>query len=198
MAEPDYFDLADFRLQPDMTDDEYTDEVVLSSAAYITGIIEREVGTTFIVREYTDTYSGEDAIGIVIRRSFVVGVSSVEIDGEAITETPRTVDGVLYRVDATGAAVEWPAGFGNIEVTYTAGYSAEPPGDVLEAVIKGTRAHVLESASNSVMDSRRTSLSTDMGVLGFSVAGQDNPTGYPEVDSVILGWKRRLFQPSVG
>jgi hypothetical protein len=58
--------------------------------------------------------------------------------------------------------------------------------------MQGTRARLLTMDSQAGIEDRRTSLSTDAGTIGFVIAGEDRPTGYPEVDAVILGWKKRL------
>jgi len=77
-------------------------------------------------------------------------------------------------------------------VTYQAGYSATVPDDIREAAMQATRARLMETATNTGVDDRRTSLSNDMGTISFVIAGEGRPTGYPVVDEVIMGWKRKL------
>jgi hypothetical protein len=80
-----------------------------------------------------------------------------------------------------------------VAVTYEAGYSATPPADVKEAALQATRWRLLATNSNSDMNARQTSSTNEMGgTVQYSVAGPDRPTGYPDVDAVIMGWKRRL------
>ena len=45
---------------------------------------------------------------------------------------------------------------------------------------------------NSAIDDRRTSLSTEQGTVSYVIAGEDRPTGYPDVDAVIMRWARKL------
>jgi hypothetical protein len=77
-------------------------------------------------------------------------------------------------------------------VTYAAGYSATPPADIKDAALQATRARLLTMDSQAGIEDRRTSLSTDQGTISYVIAGENRPTGYPEVDAVILGWKNAL------
>jgi hypothetical protein len=77
-------------------------------------------------------------------------------------------------------------------VTYQAGYSSTPPSDIKEAALQATRARLLTMDSQAGIEDQRTSLSTDQGTVNYVIAGEDRPTGYPEVDEVIMGWKRKL------
>jgi hypothetical protein len=192
---PDYFTLVDFRAMPHMGDaTKYPDVRAEASASHVVGVIEREVKTSFVARTRVEFYDGDGSNIIYLRHPFVLSVTSVEIDGVALSGyTYRTRGGLLRRY-ATGATTPttWPVGFDNIEVTYEAGYSATPPDDIKEAALKATRAHMLATASASAMDDRRMSISTEAGTLQFSTAGSDRPTGYPDVDAVIVGWRNKL------
>lgn len=190
----EYFTLAELRALPDMDDDTaYPDARVDAAAAYIVGVIEREVGTSFIVRSHTDEAHDGGAAAVVPASAYVRGVTQVKVNGVVSTSTIKVRNDAVYRVSGSNSTpVDWPEGIGNIEVTYTSGYSSAPPADIKEIALKGTRAHLLANSENSMMNDRRTSLNTDMGVVGFVIAGENRPTGYPEVDAAILGWKRRL------
>lgn len=196
MADPDYFTLVDFRLMPDMDDaTKYTEAKVLDAAAYITGIVEREVGTSFVERTVTDEVHDGGSDGIALANSFVRSVTSATEDGVAVTDTLRAKGGVLRRF-AAGSFIPgwWTAGVGNVSVTYVAGYStlATIPDDIRGAVMQGTRARLLETRSNATIDDRRTALTTEAGTVNFVIAGEGRPTGFPVVDEVIMGWKRKL------
>lgn len=192
---PDYFTLEEFRELPDMADDDvYSDEVIEAAAAYIVGVIEREVGTSFIAREVEDEKHDGGGYSIPLNSARVLEVTAVTVNGVAVASDQLNLDGSIlerFTVGATSPSV-WTTGRRNVMVTYDAGYSAEPPADVKSAAMYGTRSRLLEKAAASGMDERRTSLNTDMGVINYTVAGQDNPTGYPQVDAVIMGWKRAL------
>lgn len=181
---PDYFTLEEFRRLPQMDDsNKYADEDVERAAAYITAIIERVVGTSFVAREFTKTFRG--TAWDVTLPAFLIEVTSTSSGGTALTgplsfDDPTTV--------GTWADVQ------NTTVTYTAGYSTEPPADIKEAAMQATRARLLEKHGTARVQDRASSVAGDAGgTTTYIVAGADHPTGYPEVDAVILGWHRRLF-----
>lgn len=191
---PDYFTLAELRALPEMSDAAtYTDARIEAAAAYVVAIIEREVGTSFVARTVTNEMHDGGADVIVLDSPYVLSVTSVTEDGVAVTDTLRAPDGVLRRfLPNTYTPSYWTGGSGNVLVTYQAGYSTTPPADIKEAALLATRARLLETNSNAGIDDRRTSVNTDMGVINYVVAGENRPTGYPQADAVILGWKRRL------
>lgn len=194
MTDPDYFTLAELRALPDISDTaRYTDARCLASAAYITSIIEREVGTSFIARTITAEIHDGGCPAILLRHPFVRSVTSVTENGTTVTDDVRAASGVLRRFP-TGSYIPlpWLPGVGNISVTYQSGYSATPPADLKDAAMQASRARLLTMDSQAGIEDRRTSLSTDQGTIGFVIAGEGRPTGYPEVDEVIMGWKRKL------
>lgn len=179
---------------PDMGDTaKFPLERVEAVAANVVAIIEREVGTSFIGRTVTQTYDGNGTTGIMLRQAHVQSVTSVEVDGVAVTDALTAPSGILRRkVSATSTYGTWPCGDANVEVVLESGYSDEPPADIKEVALKATRYELLASSATSAMDGRRTSLSTEMGTIQYSVAGTDRPTGYPDVDAVIVGWRNRI------
>lgn len=194
MADPDYFTLDDLRELPQMADDtKYPESRVLAAAAYITSIIEREVGTSFVPRAVTEIIDGTGGSSLHLSHPYIQAVTTLSVDGtvvDVVGVRARRGFGLLEFVSAGGF---WAVGRDNVEVTYTAGYSTEPPGDIKEAALTGTRWRLLATNSNAEMDARRTSLTNDMGgTTSYSIAGKDRPTGYPEVDAVIMGWKYDL------
>jgi hypothetical protein len=89
--------------------------------------------------------------------------------------------------------VTWASGYGNVSVTYQSGYSATPPADIKEAALAATRWHLLEGRASNVHSPRQTSITNELGgTVNFAVAGTDRPTGYPDVDAVIVGWRNEL------
>ena len=194
MADPDYFLLTELRALPQMSDTtKYTEARCLAAAAYITSIIERECDASFVPRAVTETHDGSGTVYLELGARYVMAATAATVSGTVVTDTLAVKNGFLYRY-TTGATAPsiWPLGFQNVEVDYLAGYTDTPPDDVKEAALKGTRAYLLSTASNSAMDDRRTSLNTEQGTIQYVVAGPDRPTGYPEVDAVILAYKRRL------
>lgn len=191
---PDYFTLAEFRALPDMSSDsKYPDARVEAAAAHIVGIIEREVGTSFVERAVTEVHDGGDD-RIVLNAALVRSITSATESGVAVTDDLRVSAGVVTRHSSSTATTTVPfaAGVRNVSITYASGYSATPPADIKEAALQGTRSYMLEHSSDSSVMDRRSTVTSDQGTTSFVLAGPDRPTGYPEVDAVILGWQRRL------
>lgn len=194
---PEYFTLPELRALPDMgSAATYPDAAVELAAAFIVATIEREVGTSFVARTKVETHDGGD-YGIVLRH-LVLSVTSVTENGVTVTPTPVVpyADSVLYRF-AAGATTptRWASGVANIVVTYQAGYSllANIPGDIKDAALQGTRARLLSTRAAAGQNARRKSLTTEAGNFELGRAGaKDAPTGFPEVDSVICGWRDEL------
>jgi hypothetical protein len=194
----EYFTEAELRALPQMSDTAvYTTARIDAAAAYMVSIFERFCGVSFISRSATETYSGTDANqharSIVLARRRPIAVTALTQDGTAFTAGEiaelKVSGGVVRRYLAgTVTPYAWNEGIDNLVVTYTAGFSAVP-GDVKEAALKGTRAHLLATNSNATLDDRRTSMNTEMGTVNYVIAGEDRPTGYPEVDAVLLGYR---------
>lgn len=186
---PDYFTLAELRALPHMGDVvKYPDDRVEAAAAYIVGIIEREVGTSFVARTVTETFNG-GCSKVVLDNASVQSITSVTVSGTPLTLGNVHERGGVVTYIIGNAKQFFSVGYDNVVVVYEAGYSSTPPPDIKEAALKGTRAHLLATAQNTAMDDRRTTLTTEGGTVAFTVAGKDQPTGYPEVDATILAWR---------
>jgi len=189
---PDYFALDELRALPDMEDDtRFSDERCEAAAAYIVSTIEREVGTSFIGRPVTGEIHSGGHDRILLDHPFVLSVTKVVCNGVEYTTGLSFKAGVVSRVSGS-TRLDWAPGIDNVAVDYVKGYSTEPPDDVKEQALQGTRAHLIARDGDSDISDRRTSLSTELGVENFIVAGLEHPTGYPEVDAMILGWKEQL------
>lgn len=191
MADPDYFTMEEFRALPQMGDAQrYPDPRVEASAAYIIGVIEREVDASFIERTVTDEQHNGGRLGIVLDQAYAREVISLTVAGVAVAlDTITLADGVV-RLTSGGL---FDGGRGEVLVTYTHGYSTTPPADVKAVAMKGTRADVIASSDGATIDDRRKSLNTEAGTVEFVVAGgEEHPTGYPEVDATIVAWRDRL------
>lgn len=194
MADPDYFTLAELRALPQMSDaTKYPEARVLAAAAYITSIIEREVGTSFVPRAVTETLDGTGGPSLSLGSPYVQSLSSVTAGGTVLNlATVRATRGFGLLEFVSGGSV-WPTGRDSVTVAYLSGYSTTPPADIKEAALTATRWRLLATNSNAELDARRTSLTNDMGgTTSYAIAGPDRPTGYPEVDAVIMGWKHKL------
>lgn len=193
MAEPDYFTLAELRALPDMSQE--TEARILAAAAGVVGIIERECRTSFVARTVTDELHDGGGDAILLNTSRVLSVTSATESGVAVTDTLRARRGVLRRYSSATASTpgRWAAGVENVAVTYESGYSSTPPDDIKEAALAATRWRLLEGRSANVNAPRQTAISNEMGgTTSFVTADEDHPTGYPDVDATIVGWRTRL------
>lgn len=189
----DYFTLEEFRALPDVPEEDYDDAAVTAAAEYVQGIVEGVCQTSFVPRTVTETLDARGGTRLLLSTPYVREITSVTIDGVLSMDSFTAHHGVLERVTTgTFTPLQWGYGWRNVTVVYEAGYSDEPPADIKGAVMQATRARLLSQSSDAVMDDRRTSLNTEMGVIGFVVAGQKNPTGYPEVDAVLMRWAAKL------
>lgn len=197
----DYFTEAELRALPQMSDTaKYTTARVEASAAYITSIIEREVGTSFIARNVAGELHDGGGYSIALDQRHALSVTSATENGVAVTDTLSLQYGVVEKFSPGSFRPNlWSPGRRNVAITYTRGFSTAPPADIKEAALKGTRWHLLATNSDSAVNARQTALTNEQGgTIQFSVAGIDHPTGYPEVDAVILGWRNRLYVPGCG
>lgn len=195
---PEYFTEAELKALPDMSGE--TSARIEAAAAWAVRLIERVVGTSFVARTVTGEIHDGGRLAIILSAPFVISVTSATEDGVSVTDVLRVQSSIVRRFsDATSfTPLVWASGVGNVGVTYQAGYSATPPADIKEAALQATRWHLLEGRANNVTSPRQTSVSNDMGgTVNFAVAGKDRPTGYPDVDAVITGWRDRLYVPGV-
>lgn len=191
MADPDYFDLADFRELSQMADTEkYPDSRVLAVAEALTGAIEREVRTSFIGRTVTETFTTTNGCTLTLGTPYVLSITSLTLNGISVTPSDLLVDaGVLTYKSHTRFA----SGLrGNAVVVYVAGYSASCPADIGEPLMFAVRDRLLATSPTAGIDARRTSMITDQGTINYVPAGTDHPTGYPDLDAAVMSWSRKL------
>lgn len=191
----EYFTAGELNALPNMAEARYSTARKEAAAAWIVGIIERECETSFIARTVTDEVHDGGGYGIVLDTPHVLSVTSATENGAAVTDTLKVRNGVVRRYGSATSTTpgRWADGIQNVTVTYEAGYSTTVPPDLKEAALQATRWRLLATNSNSDMDARRTSITNEMGgTVNYAVAGPDRPTGYPDVDAVIVAWKRHL------
>lgn len=189
-----YFTDAEFRLLPQMDDDtKYSADVVARERGFVEGVIERECRTSFVGVSTTETLDGTGTDTILLGAPYVLTVDSVTVDGVAYDADELAAlsfkKGGILRQPVGGA---WPSGRANVEITYTAGYSSTCPDDLKVAAMYATRFRVLGSSATGKVSDRATSFSNDQGTTTLAVAGEDRPTGLPDVDAVIIGWRKRV------
>lgn len=194
---PDYFTLAELRGLPQVGDTaKFPDARCNAVASAIEGVIDREVfgspDVGFVARTVTETLDGNNRASLLLRTPHVRSLTSVTVDGVAVDVADLSAAHGVLRYTTSGC---WARGVANVVVVYVAGYGTDDtvPGDVKEAALQGTRYRLLQTAPNSELNERQTSMTNDLGgTTSFAVAGTDHPTGYPTVDATLVAWRRLL------
>lgn len=187
----EYFAEAELRALPQMSDEvTYTDARVDVAAAFVVSRIEGFVRTSFIARSHTETFDG-GVDAIVLGQPHARALTTVTVNGSAVATNLFSLrSGVVRYLDRSSFAS------GNVDavsITYTAGYSAAVPGDIKEAALAWTRWRLLATNSNAEMDARQTQVTNEFGgTTIYAVAGKDRPSGFPEVDAVLIDWRDRI------
>lgn len=192
---PDYFTLSELRALPDVDNDvRYPDARVEAEAAFVVARIEEFCGASFVSRTVTGELHNGGGYALVLDHPHALSVTSATEDGDAVTDVLRLEDGMVRRyADADSyTPIRWTRGSGNVAVTYERGYAAAPPSDVKAAALHWTRLRLLATSSQAGNDARATSQTTDAGVMQFTVAGPDQPSGYPDVDATLVDWRDKL------
>jgi hypothetical protein len=186
----------------------YANARVEAAAAYVVGRIESFVDSSFIRRSVTETYDGVEAnrsatptVALRKRHPFQVTAlveSGNTYDAGALAEL--VIDGIFLRRRVSGSWVSWrpwQPGLQNLAITYTAGFSDVPPGDVKEAALQATRDRLMTLDSNASYNQRARAVTNEYGTTSLAVADEDHPFGIPDVDAVLAHY-RREFETIVG
>lgn len=104
--------------------------------------IEQRIGRPLSAAEATEVYDGDDKTVLILRRDPVLSVTSLYVNGAAVTvgalgATTYPPAAVIIRGQSlryTNGSV-FTAGYGNVIVTYTAGFNVPPPDLVQAGVI---------------------------------------------------------------
>jgi hypothetical protein len=120
----------------------------------------------------------------------VVSASIADLSGTVTTLTSAEITdlvaypwGVLHR----RTLGSWTQGYRNVQVLYEYGPSAAP-----EPVKRATLALARQNLVGLSLFDRARSEAVDGGILSFTLAGRDGPTGIPEVDAVIAQYSRQI------
>lgn len=198
-----YFTLAELRAMPDMESTaKHPDQRLTAAGEWAEATIEGEVRTSFVARQKTETLDGDrqDCQGrLRLSNRFVLAVTAVTSNGVAFTAPQlaeiRVVGRRIYRrtVGEYSGFTAWDSGTQNIVVTYNAGYTSTPPGDIKDAALQAARYRVLRTATKAGISDRAIAVTNELTTVQLSTAGAtDRPTGLPEVDSVIVRYRRQL------
>lgn len=186
----EYFTEADLRALAQMDNATlYTDERIDAVAAFVVSRIEGFCRAAFVTRSTTEVHDG--CSRIILRQPFATAVTSLTVEGVSVDVADLNLASGVVRYSAGGTFST--SNLGGVSVTYSYGYSATPPGDIKEAALAWTRYRLLATNQNVEHDARRTQVTNDMGgTTTYAVAGKDRPSGYPEIDAVLVDWRDRV------
>lgn len=202
----------------------YPDVQLIAARMWIEALIERVCDTSFVQRYARQVFDGNhtDPLGTLsLREPYARSILSVRLNGVFMTPTELAglavfESGKLERY-ATGYAVQsgdyspfsngsgygynispWPRGRRNIEVRYAAAFADLPADDLRQAALQAARYRVLSVYGSSGTPDRALSVSGEYGVFSLASANvKDRPTGLPEVDATILGWRDHVRIPGL-
>lgn len=199
-----YFTLAELRALPDMSDaTRYTADLCTAAGEYVEGRIESFVTTAFYPRQVTDEmHDGDEANArgwIQLRKRHPLTITGCKQNGVALTAGELAGLYLKFRTlrrRASGSYttfLDWLPGRDNILVSYTHAYSATVPGDIKGAALQWTRARLIATVSDAILQDRTSSITNDVGgTTSFVLAGVDRPSGFPDVDAVLVDWRDRV------
>ena len=142
--------------------------------------------TSYVERVSTETYDGDGSTSLFVGRLPARSIVSATIDGVAATITGWTItssgwlrtDGDIFTSAIAGQ---------NIVITYTWGRTDGVPSDLSRAALRFAR-HVLLTEETTIPDRARM-LQTEIGLFHLDTANEKQPTGLPEVDSVLTRYR---------
>lgn len=186
-----YVAVAEVRALPKLNDVvKYPLAVIEDALRSAEALIERYTGVAFVRRyrrESVDTmaYSVEVSVsGHPVRK-----VLSADYDG--VSQTVATW--LVFDHGAIGLPQGYHFPNGSlVNVAYEYGYDT-PPEDLKRAVLMLVRAWLLEDQSR--IPDRSTGTRNEFGDVTWSVINnREHPTGIPEVDAILVGYKRNRIR----
>lgn len=181
-----YFDLNDLKAMPDIAGDDTYNGQYIKARQWIETLIERVISASFVERFFEETHHNRRRI--FLRETYPVRILSVSVDGTAVSTTPMFLDNEILITREMG----WPLRWSRATIRYVAGYTTEPPEDLRIAALQAARNRLLSVDGASGIPERALSMTNAFGNIRMATAGSDAPTGYPEVDAVICGWRDKI------
>lgn len=189
-AEPTpYFTNAEIKEIPDVAG--MSDARINAARDWIEAIIERHVGTCFVDRERVRTVNG-DSRSTLLLPGYAREITSVVVDDVTIADHTLSSAGVLALTSSV-----FTYGTQNVVVTYVENATPEGvPADLKWAAMEAARYKLKERDSRI---SSRTMSESDVegGTTRFAMAGVDRPTGLPDVDAIINGYRASYRLPAI-
>lgn len=215
-----YFGLDKLRAMPDLDNPvRYPTERLIARRDWITGLIEREVRTSFVERyhhesrpvgtlQFADPYNpylpkpvaSNQPVGILwTTDQFPISVVDIAFDGVSLDSTTLATMHTAYGrgeiYSGTWSTALWAlTRYARVvDIRYTAAYTTRVPSDVHEAALVAARHKLLNTEGESAIPSRATSITNEYGNITMATPGKNGSiTGIPEVDEVIEAWKAKI------
>lgn len=192
-----YFNLAELRAMDSLSDTtKYPTAKLARERTRIETLIDRAVGTSFVRRYRRHLADGRASRELQLPDSYVQGLLSVAVGGVAYE--PSVLAGlVVYSggIVRHAAGGYFASGYRNVDVRFAAGAYSEVPEDLRDAALMAARTHLLEARSG--IPDRAMSITNEFGNINLASASANRPTGLPEVDAVILGYRDQLYIPGI-
>jgi hypothetical protein len=197
-----YFELAELR-QMSNIQSTYNTERLRAARDWIENVIDGECESSFVRRYATDTFNpySEPRHGhpLLLRTSYgqallSVAVAGVQLTGPQLAEL--AIDKLTNEVMAT-SGYPYVTGASLITVRYEAGWSDTCPPDLSAVSLSAARSWLLATDGESGTPARARSITNQFGNMQLSTAGRDHPTGYDDVDAVIIAYRDAVRQGGI-
>lgn len=188
-----YFEVAELR-SANLPASKFTTVQLAGARTWITDLIDRECGTSFVSRYHRAALDGSGVSALALPAPYVRRLLAVTVDDVALTAPQLAA--LTLDLDSVEFLTGWTVGIANVDVAYVAGWGSaeEPPTDLREAAIEAATNKLL--ASNTDTPSRARSITNEFGSFSLGYAGKDHPTGYDSVDATIVAWRNRVRIPA--
>jgi hypothetical protein len=160
----------------------HDDEALADARAIVESRFEQICGVAFVVREATETHSGDGGTELRLRHPKVRSIVSASSDGETVD-----VAGAKPTVLGAYLATGWPAGTRNLAVTYEHGFDGPPP-EVKRAALRYLKEVLRTGGGMGPTDDRAIRIDLESGSYQRAVAGDRRPTGIPDVDVALRAY----------
>lgn len=194
LDEPTYFDLDELRALPNVSDrTKYPDVALAAARDWITAIVERVCGTSFVARRKVETIEYGDLLPDRYTLSLISVLDSAGVDSTldaGLTAAGRLTIATFFSPRAYATRPR-------LTVTYLAGFSFSPPADLKHVMLQAARYRLVSVDGASGIPNRALTMANEFGNITLASASVDRPTGIPDVDAVIMGWARRVGMSSV-
>lgn len=179
-----FFTIAQLRAESDrFTEANYPDATLEKARGWIETLAERHIGVAFVPTLAVETVTTVVGEPVALSRWPVTALTSATVDGSAKDTSSWTVRRYGFVED------HQLAGDTDVAVIYEHGFD-QPPPDLLDACLQAAAGRAKE-LSNRTIPERASVLTTDVGTFSLALASEDRPTGYPAVDAVLNGYRRR-------